>query len=60
MGKCEFKKFLPVFLFARKSKVLGAPLIFLNQHGLLNFLVKACRYWPLEYLRISMKFQGDS
>ena len=50
-GKCE--SFLPVFLSAsfykpqinqevpRKSKVLGAPRIFLNLQGLLDFLVKA-------------------
>ena len=70
-GKCEFKTFLPVFLSAsfykpqinqevpRKSKVLGAPWIFLNPQGLLDFLVKA---WGIGCLniRISMKFQADS
>ena len=33
---------------------------FLNLHGLFDFLVKACRFWQLEYSRISMKFQADS
>ena len=30
----------------RESQVLWN---FLNLHGLLDFLVKACWYWPLEY-----------
>ena len=33
---------------------------FLNLQGLLDFLVKAWWYWPLEYSSISMKFQAYS
>ena len=31
-----------------------------NLHGLLDFLVKAWRYCPVQYLRMSMKFQADN
>ena len=44
----EYPKFCEHLGYSRK---------FWNLHGLLDFLVKACQYWPLEYSRISMKFQ---
>ena len=45
-----------------KSKVLRAPLIFLKflESAWFDFLVKAWRYWQLEYTRISMKSLADS
>ena len=54
---CRFKNFQE---YPRFCEHLGYSRKFLNLHGLLDFLVKACRYWPLEYSRISMKFQAYS
>ena len=56
-NSCRFKNFQE---YARFCEHLGYSRRFLNLHGLLGFLVKACRYWPLEYSRISMKFQAYS
>ena len=33
---------------------------FLESAWFVGFSGKSLWYWPLEYLRISMKFQGDS
>ena len=52
-NSCRFTKFQE---YSRFCEYLGYSWKFLNLHGLLDFLVKACRYWPLEYSRISMKF----
>ena len=56
-NSCRFKNFQE---YPRFCEHLGYSRKFLNLHGLLDFLVKACRYWPLEYSRISMKFQAYS
>ena len=50
-NSCRFKNFQE---YPRFCENLGYSRKFLN----LDFLVKACRYWPLEYSRISMKFQA--
>ena len=54
-NSCRFKKFQEN---ARFCEHLGYSWKFLNLHCFLDFLVKACRYWPLEYSRISMKFEA--
>ena len=46
--------------YPRFCEHLGYSRKFLNLHGLLDFLVKACQYWLLEYSRISMQFQSYS
>ena len=56
-NSCRFKNFQE---YPRFFEHLGHSRKFLNLHEFLDFLVKACRYWPLEYSRISMKFQADS
>ena len=56
-NSCRFKNFQE---YPRFCEHLGYSRKFLNLHGLLDFLVKACWYWPLGYSRISMKFQAYS
>ena len=56
-NSCRFKKFQE---YLRFCKHLRYSWKFLNLNGLLDFLVKACWYWLLEYSRISMKFQAYS
>ena len=51
-NSCGFKNFQE---YTRHCERLGYSRKFLNLYGLLDFLVKACRYWLLEYSRISMK-----
>ena len=56
-NSCRFKNFQE---YPRFCEHLGYSRKFLNLHGLLDFLVKACWCWLLEYSRISMKFQAYS
>ena len=56
-NSCRFKNFQEYPSFCEH---LGYSRKFLNLHEFLDFLVKACRYWPLEYSRISIKFQAYS
>ena len=39
---------------------LNFCLIFLKLQALLDFLIKVCWYWLLEYLMISIRFQADN
>ena len=56
-NSCRFKNFQE---YPRFCEHLGYSRKFLNLHEFLDFLVKAWQYWPLEYSRISMKFQAYS
>ena len=56
-NSCRFKNFQE---YPRFCERLGYSRKILNLHGLLDFLVKACLYWPLAYTRISLKFKAYS